>query len=196
MAITSLSAYATRATASFPSRQAYGPGRALRTAGPATAGPELHLGGGEAERLTQSAAYFGFSMELPRITEELNHAASRLPAATHRVRLLVTRKGNVRCEARALASAAEPFADIAVALSPVAADDVFLYHKTTMRGLHERARASRPDAEAVLLVEIEGLREQSERSVQLAYAICEFLVVGHPTSVVVVETHPPPGGFG
>jgi para-aminobenzoate synthetase/4-amino-4-deoxychorismate lyase len=49
------------------------------------------------ERLAQSAEYFGFGMDVSRITEELNHAASRLPAASHRIRLLVTRKGNVRC---------------------------------------------------------------------------------------------------
>lgn len=103
------------------------------------------------ERLAQSAEYFGFSMDVSRITEELTHTASRLPPAHHRIRLLLTRKGNVRCEARALASVSIPFADIAVALSSVAADDVFLYHKTTHRSVYEEAVGGCPGFEDVLL---------------------------------------------
>ena len=34
---------------------------------------------------------------------------------------------------------------------PIDLHDVFLYHKTTQRTVYERARASRPDAEAVIL---------------------------------------------
>jgi para-aminobenzoate synthetase/4-amino-4-deoxychorismate lyase len=40
---------------------------------------------------------------------------------------------------------------LALAADPIDPASVFLYHKTTARGVYERARASRPDADAVLL---------------------------------------------
>ncbi|HEX6437300.1 MAG TPA: FAD-linked oxidase C-terminal domain-containing protein [Candidatus Binatia bacterium] len=46
--------------------------------------------------------------------------------------------------------------------------------RTTIEAIESGAPVGFPrDAEAVLLVEIEGLREQTERSVRLAHAICE-----------------------
>ena len=39
----------------------------------------------------------------------------------------------------------------ALAAEPVDPHDVFLFHKTTRRAIYEHARASRPDAEAVIL---------------------------------------------
>src|SRR6185295_17059552 len=69
----------------------------------------------------------------------------------HGVRLLVTRRGNVRCEARTLAAHADSFADPAVAVSPVDSDDVFLYHKTTHRSVYENALGGCPGFRDVLL---------------------------------------------
>jgi para-aminobenzoate synthetase/4-amino-4-deoxychorismate lyase len=40
---------------------------------------------------------------------------------------------------------------VALAADPIDPASVILYHKTTARGVYERARAARPDADAVLL---------------------------------------------
>lgn len=103
------------------------------------------------ERLARSAEYFGFDIDLARIREELERAASRLSAVPQRVRLFVTRKGNARCEAFALPPAADAFSDIAVASSPVNREDVFLYHKTTHRSVYEEAVSNCPGFGDVLL---------------------------------------------
>lgn len=103
------------------------------------------------ERLARSAEYFGFGVDLSHVERELARFASGLPAGAHRVRLLVTRRGAARCEAVALGPAADAFADIAVASAPIDRDDVFLYHKTTRRGVYEDAVRSRPGFADVLL---------------------------------------------
>ena len=103
------------------------------------------------DRLAQSAEYFGFGVTLTRVTEELDRVASRLPLARHRVRLLLDRKGNVSCEARASTAGPESFDDIALAAAPVDRDDVFLYHKTTHRAVYDNAVSRCPGFEDVLL---------------------------------------------
>ena len=115
------------------------------------------------DRLARSAQYFGFGVDLSRIEHELERAASRLPAVPRRVRLLVTRKGNARCETFALAPGADAFADIAVAPSPIDPEDVFLYHKTTHRGVYEEAVGGRPGFADVLLYN--GAGEVTESTV-------------------------------
>ena len=55
---------------------------------------------------------------------------------------------------------------MALAADPIDPASVFLYHKTTVRDVYERARASRPDAEAVLLWNPSGeLTEATEANV-------------------------------
>jgi para-aminobenzoate synthetase/4-amino-4-deoxychorismate lyase len=68
-----------------------------------------------------------------------------------KVRLLVSQKGSVVCEAIDLGPLPERPLRVALAAEPIDPEDVFLYHKTTRRETYERARASRPDADAVLL---------------------------------------------
>jgi para-aminobenzoate synthetase / 4-amino-4-deoxychorismate lyase len=103
------------------------------------------------ERLAQSADYFGFTVDAARVTMKLNHAARQFPSAAHRIRLLVTRKGNVHCEASMLDRASAAFGHIGIASSAVVSGDVFLYHKTTNRGLYEKAVKDRPEFTDVLL---------------------------------------------
>src|SRR2546428_2215626 len=55
-----------------------------------------------------------------------------------------------------------------MAAAPVSPGDVFLYHKTTHRAVYEEARASRPDADAVLLWNDAGeITEGTEANVVL-----------------------------
>ena len=103
------------------------------------------------ERLARSAEFFGFSIALSRVTEELDRVASRLPLGRHRVRLLLDRRGNVRCEAGAIRAGPRPFPDVGLAAAPVDREDVLLYHKTTHRAVYERALSGCPGFEDVLL---------------------------------------------
>jgi para-aminobenzoate synthetase/4-amino-4-deoxychorismate lyase len=56
----------------------------------------------------------------------------------------------VLCEAVDLNGLNDPLR-VALAAAPVDPTDVFLYHKTTRRGVYERARASHPEADSVIL---------------------------------------------
>ena len=88
----------------------------------------------------------------------------RTPAL--RVRLLLSRDGSLRVEARTLdaaelgapdraAATALPAVPVAWAAAPVDEEDVYLFHKTTCRGTYEAALAEakrrRPSAREVLL---------------------------------------------
>ena len=112
---------------------------------------EYHL-----KRLGESAAYFGFSVDLPRIREELNRLAFRLGTVPHRIRLLVNRTGVFRWDASPMESGPSGFADIVLAQSPVDSSDVFLYHKTTHRRVYDDALRACPGFADVLLFNEKG----------------------------------------
>ncbi len=111
---------------------------------------EYHL-----RRLEESADYFDIPAELEKIRQELERIASGLPAEPHRVRLLVSGAGFVRGRAAPLDPAAG-FGRVALAAGPVDAKDVFLYHKTTRRGVYEEALRQRPGSDEVLLYNADG----------------------------------------
>jgi para-aminobenzoate synthetase/4-amino-4-deoxychorismate lyase len=64
--------------------------------------------------------------------------------------MLADRDGSVRVEALPLNPTPDPMR-VALAAEPVSSSNVFLFHKTTRREVYERARAARPDLDAVLL---------------------------------------------
>jgi len=112
---------------------------------------EYHL-----ERLGQSAAYFGFSVDPLRIREELEHVASRLGEVPHRIRLLVSRSGASKLDTSPVESDSSRFADIVLSRSPVDSSDVFLYHKTTHRRVYDDALKACPGFGDVLLFNEKG----------------------------------------
>ena len=103
------------------------------------------------KRLAQSADYFGFQVDFRRIQDQLASVAARLPSRPHRLRLLVSRRGSVRCEATPLESTSISFSDVVLARSSVDTGDIFLYHKTTCRGVYEDAVRMCPGSDDVLL---------------------------------------------
>jgi para-aminobenzoate synthetase/4-amino-4-deoxychorismate lyase len=107
---------------------------------------ERHL-----ERLAQSAEYFGFGADLERVRGELARGTAALPAVAHRVRVRVTKDGGVTVEASVFAPDAAQPRRVAVASAPIDSADVFLFHKTTRRRVHDHARAQHPGADDVLL---------------------------------------------
>jgi para-aminobenzoate synthetase/4-amino-4-deoxychorismate lyase len=102
-------------------------------------------------RLSRTAGYFNFPLELRNIRNELALFAAGLASGPHRVRLLVSRLGHVRCQAVPLDPGAVRFRDVALASGPIDRNDVFLYHKTTRREVYEAAIRACPGSHDVLL---------------------------------------------
>ena len=100
-------------------------------------------------RLVDSADYFGFTVAEPSIRAALLSAVQGRTSEA-RVRLRVARDGAAVCEVSELPPP-PAILRAALASAPVDLRDVFLYHKTTRRLVYDAARASRPDADAVIL---------------------------------------------
>jgi para-aminobenzoate synthetase/4-amino-4-deoxychorismate lyase len=107
---------------------------------------DLHL-----QRLAQSAEYFNFPVNITNTRELLDDLVSDFSGPT-RVRLLVDKYGGTYLESFPLQTAGQgrPLR-VALAAEPVSADNIWLFHKTTFRKVYEEARASRPEAEEVIL---------------------------------------------
>ena len=106
---------------------------------------ERHL-----DRLDASASYFSFALDKTEARQRLQDARADLQGPS-RVRLLLARDGSLVCEAVDLGPAREAPLRAAFAAEPIDPNDRFLYHKTTRRTVYEQARASQPDADAVIL---------------------------------------------
>jgi para-aminobenzoate synthetase/4-amino-4-deoxychorismate lyase len=120
---------------------------------------EAHL-----DRMRASAACFGFVCDLDEVRALLDGAVEDLRGPS-KVRVLLEADGSVLCEALDLTPLPSPLR-LALAADPVDRHDVFLYHKTTNRGSYDRARASRPDADAVILWNADGeVTEAAEANV-------------------------------
>jgi para-aminobenzoate synthetase/4-amino-4-deoxychorismate lyase len=108
-------------------------------------------------RLEASADYFGFAFDEDSVRSALSRAADGTPERAARVRLLLSRDGRLETGVLPLASA-DPTVRLAIDVThPVDPDDVLLFHKTTLRGRYEDARARHPDADDVVLVNARGL---------------------------------------
>jgi para-aminobenzoate synthetase/4-amino-4-deoxychorismate lyase len=110
-------------------------------------------------RVCASAEYFDFGDVAAAVGRALDTRARMSPTGDHRVRLLVSRDGTTRTEATPVApreaSSPSPWR-CALSAVPVSSRDVFLFHKTTNRGVYEERRAAHPDADEVMLVNERG----------------------------------------
>lgn len=116
-------------------------------------------------RLAASARYFGFADPTARAREALDGLARRAgatapaggsSAGAWRVRLTAAPDGLVSATTtEAPLPAGAPWR-VAVAPTPVDADDVFLHHKTTHRAVYDARRAEHPTLDEVLLVNRRG----------------------------------------
>ncbi len=100
-------------------------------------------------RLSNSADYFGFPIDLEAIEQRLADTANTLPLGQHKVRLRVTRSGDVHIDT-GRAQLPGRF-KVGFALKPVDSADPFLYHKTTHRRQYDALRLARPELDDVLL---------------------------------------------
>ncbi len=101
------------------------------------------------QRMRESAEYFDFPYDAAAVQTVLRSLAASLMAplgskASYgdvRVRLLLSRQGDVRVEHRPLEVSTAPM-HVRIARDPVDNDDPFLFHKTTNRAVYDRARSS------------------------------------------------------
>lgn len=100
-------------------------------------------------RLAASAAHFGFVCDTASIAAQLDAATTDLEDI-HKVRLLLSRGGEVAIEAAPIAGSGA-LLTVVLARTPVRASDEFLRHKTSRREVYEAALAQRGDADDVLL---------------------------------------------
>jgi para-aminobenzoate synthetase/4-amino-4-deoxychorismate lyase len=121
------------------------------------------------ERLAGSAEYFAFPFDQSAAGQALAALAADLVEPS-KVRLLLDRRGRLNVEARSLSEGARPEpVRLGLAREPVSSADVFLYHKTTRRGVYETARAERSDCDDVILWNERGeLTEASAANIVLA----------------------------
>jgi para-aminobenzoate synthetase/4-amino-4-deoxychorismate lyase len=105
---------------------------------------ERHL-----RRLGRSAAHFRFRVEVEAVRRRLLEFAVDLPERARKVRLEVSSDGTILLEDVELKPSTPVRA--ALAAEPVDSGDEFLRHKTSRRGVYERALAARPEAQDVLL---------------------------------------------
>ncbi len=105
---------------------------------------EKHL-----QRLSDSAAYFGYELDIDQLRCALADLASSLPVEAQKVRLLLGREGDISLEVAAVGEARPVTTGLAE--NPVRSDNVFLHHKTTNRSIYDQAKSLRPDSDDVLL---------------------------------------------
>ncbi len=112
-------------------------------------------------RLAESAEYFGFTYNREGILQQLEGAVLDRHSSS-RVRLRLFPDGHCAIEVEPCSGSPPPIR-IVLAGTPVSKSDPFLYHKTTHRQAYEQARATRPDAEEVVLFNESG--EVTETSI-------------------------------
>ena len=86
------------------------------------------------ERLTQSASYFDFPVNIHEIRKKLQETAIKYAIGEWRVRLTVSKQGKVELSQQPLSSIKNT--RIALAEKPIDKEDIFHYHKTTLRTIY------------------------------------------------------------
>jgi para-aminobenzoate synthetase/4-amino-4-deoxychorismate lyase len=106
-------------------------------------------------RLERSAAYFGYRLDRDALTSSLASAGER---AEHpvRIRLRLTRSGALDVAVTRFDPSDAPVVRVALDEPSVDAADPLLFHKTTLRERYDAAKARHPDADDVLLVNLDG----------------------------------------
>lgn len=112
---------------------------------------EFFLLSSHLERLKASAKYFNFLFSEEQILAELERVASRPSLERWKIRLLLSRAGEIEVNTVQLGSVRSSPLRVALAHEPVDSNDKFLFHKTTNRQIYDRALARRPDCDDVIL---------------------------------------------
>lgn len=116
------------------------------------------------QRLADAATYFGTPLDPAAVRGQLATFAATLSARPHKVRLLVAANGAWSAAATPIQAASSSPLRVALADQPIDSADPYLYHKTTHREVYERALASRPGCDDVLLWNERGELTESTRA--------------------------------
>jgi para-aminobenzoate synthetase / 4-amino-4-deoxychorismate lyase len=101
-------------------------------------GGELKRLDAHLKRLRQSANFFGFKYDESRIREALLHTQRKSIEGSHRVRLTLEKDGRIDVGLQPLVNLPQRISFV-VAAERVDSGDILLRHKTTARGLYDRA---------------------------------------------------------
>jgi len=101
-------------------------------------------------RLTESSGYLGARVDVWRVRAHLAELAKGFGRQRQRLRLVVSRDGEISSSASALDEPARPVR-LAIAAAPLDPANPFLYNKTTYRRMYDEAKASRPGCDDVVL---------------------------------------------
>jgi para-aminobenzoate synthetase / 4-amino-4-deoxychorismate lyase len=103
------------------------------------------------DRLKASAAYFNFHFPEDRILGKLAQAAAACSSEKWKIRLLLSKPGEIEIETVWLSVTGPAPLRVALAGQPVDSNDRFLFHKTTNRLVYDRAVSERPDCDDMIL---------------------------------------------
>ncbi|MEX0991474.1 MAG: aminodeoxychorismate synthase component I [Actinomycetota bacterium] len=111
------------------------------------------------DRMEASSSYFGFAFDRDAANEAILSCASEAEGDA-KIRLLVDREGAFTCASEPLdplpPEPERPVVTIELDGEPIDPDDVFLFHKTTVRRTYESALARHPDVDDVIMVNRSG----------------------------------------
>jgi para-aminobenzoate synthetase/4-amino-4-deoxychorismate lyase len=119
------------------------------------------------QRLTGSAAYFGFSLDADALRGRLHDLGQGL-SGVHKVRILLSSGGNITVESRPVAVTDKAAHPAVIAVSPlrVKFSDPFLYHKTTRRDLYDDQLRAHPGCyDCIFLNERDEVTEGSYNTI-------------------------------
>ncbi len=106
---------------------------------------EAHL-----SRLANSASWFSWNVDLGGVRERLYSAQRDFPQDDQRVRLRVSRRGQIRVQHTVYLPLPEPYR-VRLAEIPIHSKNRFLYHKTTHREVYDNALGASRNCDDVLL---------------------------------------------
>lgn len=102
------------------------------------------------ERMKNSAAYFYFPGNERKIRKQLKECAKKHPKGVYKVRLVLSKIGEITVEAQKIASIKEPVL-CKLAIEPVNSQNPFLFHKTTHRQVYKQHESEVEGVFSVLL---------------------------------------------
>ncbi len=104
------------------------------------------------KRLTETAIYFGYSVNINNLYRELKELSKNLTSSRFKIRLLVNMEGKISLEKEEIFSEQNKKEwKVALSKSPVNSEDPFLYHKTTHRKVYDDAMNAFPNYDDVIL---------------------------------------------
>ncbi|CEG21367.1 Aminodeoxychorismate synthase component 1 [Planococcus massiliensis] len=107
------------------------------------------------ERMKNSAAYFYFPGNEKKLRKQLKECAKAHPKGVYKVRLLLSKTGEIAVEAQKITPIKEPVL-CQLALEPVNSQNPFLFHKTTHREIYEQHESEVEGVFTVLLWNEQG----------------------------------------